>query len=200
MFRRQSADVDTGEGQLRGMRSDRGRLLIAGTALALSVLILVFPPWRARAIRTTTRYAAVANVAPATVVDTVTWTIRALPLFDRPKAPLTAAEGRELSRRAQTGDMSAKRRLLAVMDPFERRVKAPDILQTGGELWRDSVLSAAQMPSVSSYDVDFTLDDSVIALRLSVVLLLAFIVDRRRVAVSSPRVGGGDHKPAPVQS
>ena len=182
------------------MRTDRGRLLIAGTALALAVLILVFPPWRARAIRTTTRYPAVANVAPATVVDTVIWTVRALPLFDPPKAPLTAAEGRELSRRAQSGDMSAKRRLLSVMDPFERRVKAPEILQTEGELWRDSVLSAAQMPSVSSYDVAFTLDNSAIALRLSVVLLLAFILDRRHVAVSSRRVGGGDHRPAPART
>ena len=182
------------------MRADRGRLLIAGTALSFAVLILVFPPWRARAVRTTTRYAAVANVAPATVVDTVVWTIRALPLFDPPKAPLTAAERRELSRRAQTGDVSAKRRLLVVMEPFEQRIKAPEILQTGGELWRDSVLSAAQMPSLSSYDVDFTLDDSVIVLRLSVVLLLAFILDRRHVAVSSRRLGGGDHNHAPVQS
>ena len=181
------------------MRIDRGRLLIAGTALALAVLILLFPPWYARAIRTTTRYAAVANVATATVIDTVIWTIRALPLFDPPKAPRTAAEGRELSRRAQTGDTAAIRRLLPMMDAFERRVKAPEILQTVGELWRDSVLSAAQIPSVSSYEVDFTLDDSVIALRLSVVLLIAFILDRRHVAVSSRRIGGGDHKLAPVR-
>lgn len=181
------------------MRTDRGRLLIAGTALAFAVLILIFPPWRARAIRSTTRYAAVANVAPATVVDTVIWTIRALPLFDPPKAPLTAAEARELSRRAQTGDMLAKRRLLALMDPFERRANVPEILQTGGELWRDSVLAAAQMPSLSSYAVDFTLDDSAIALRLSVVLLVAFVLDRRHLTVSSRRVGGGDHKPAPAR-
>lgn len=182
------------------MRRDRGRLLIAGSALALVVLILVFPAWRARAIRTTTRYAAVANVAPATVVDTIIWTIRALPLFDPPKAPLTATEARELSQRAQKGDVRAKRHLLDAMAPFERRVKAPEILQTGGEVWRDSVLSAAQMPSVSSYEVAFTLDDSAIALRLSVVLLLAFIFDRRRVAVSSRRIGGGDHKPAPART
>ena len=178
------------------MRPERGRLLIAGTALVLALLILLFPPWRARAIRTTTRYAAVENVAPATLIDTVGWSIRFLPLFAPPRAPLTPAEVRELARHARTGDSVAKRRLVAEMNPFERRVGVPEILRTNGELWRDSVLSTAGVPSVSFYDASFRLDDSAIALRLAVVLVVAFAVDRRRVAAASSRHGGGgDHNP-----
>lgn len=178
------------------MRPERGRLLITGAALALAILILLFPPWRARAIRTTTRYAAVENVAPATLIDTVVWSIRSLPIFAPPRLPLTSAEVRELARRARIRDRVARRRLVGEMDPFERRVGVPEILRTSGELWRDSVLAAAGMPSVSFYDVSFTLDDSAIALRLTLVLLLAFIVDRWRIAAgSSRRASGGDHKP-----
>lgn len=177
------------------MTRDRGRIVITGAALVLALAILLLPPWTARAIRTTTRYTAVPGVAPATVVDTVNWSLRVAPIFAPPHSSLTGAEMRELASRAQLGDSQAKHRLIQLMDPFERRVGAPEILRTTGELWRDSVLAAAGMPSVSSYEISFALDDVGIALRLTAVALVAVILDRRRLrARSSQRASAADHK------
>jgi hypothetical protein len=158
-------------------------MVIAGVAVLVGLGILVFPPWTARAVRTTTRYALVAGVAPATVVDTLKWRLRFSPIYAPPRAVLTAPAMRDLAERAQTGDTAARSRLTRLLDPFERRVRAPEILRTAGELWRDSVLAAAGMPSVSWYQVGFALDDTGIVLRLAAVALVAVILDRRRLGV-----------------
>ena len=179
------------------MKRDRGRLVVTGLALAIALAILLFPPWNARAVRTTTRFAAVQGVTPATVVDTVSWTLRAFPLFAPPRPEITALEMQNLATHAQAGDSVAKRRLIQLTGSFERRVDTPEILRTSGELWRDSVLAAAGMPSVSSYEVTFALDDVGIALRLAAVALIAVIVDRRRPGVRSSRGHrSGDHREA----
>lgn len=172
---------------LSRMRGDRGRLVITGAALVIALGILLFPPWNARAIRTTTRYATVAGVAPATLVDTVTWALRSFPLFSPPRSPLSVMEMRDLAVRAQAGDSAAKRRLVLATGAFERRVGFPEILRTSGELWRDSVLAVAGMPSTSWYEVRFTLDDVGIALRLAAVAIIALIVDRRRLRAGLSR-------------
>lgn len=182
------------------MRRDRGRELITGVALALALAILLFPPWTAIAIRTTTRYAAVRDVAPATVVDTVSWALRTFPLFAPPRAAMTALQMRELAGLTQAGDTAAKHRLMQTMEPFERRVGTPEILRTSGELWRDSVLAAAGMPSVSFYDVSFAIDDVGVALRVAVVALVALILDRWRSAIRSSKGSRvRDHRAAPAR-
>lgn len=183
------------------MKRDRGRQLITGAALVLALAVLLFPPWNARAIRMTTRYAAMPGVAPATVVDTVAWVLRASPLFAPPHAVLPASEMYRLATRAIAGDTSAKRRLLLITEPFERRVGAPEILRTSGELWRDSVLAAAGVPSVSAYDVTFAVDDVGIALRLAAVAIAAVVLDRRRPAARvSSWSRARDHNAAPDRS
>jgi|SRR5690348_4989360 len=169
------------------MPPDRGRLLITGVALALALAILLFPPWTARGVRSTTRYAAVQGVAPQTLVDTVVWTLRAAPVYAPPHAPVTATVLRALAARSLAGDTAAKRRLLALTEPFERKVDAPEILRTSGELWRDSVLAAAGIPSLSAYEVSFAVDDVGIGLRLASVALAAFLLDLRRSGARSSR-------------
>jgi hypothetical protein len=182
------------------MRRDRGRLLIIGAALVIALVILLFPPWNVRAIRTTTRYAGVPGVAPATVVDTVSWALRVFPLLAPPRAPLSAIEMRDLVIRLREGDNEAKRRLILATEPFEGRVHAPAILRTSGEIWRDSVLAAAGLPSISWYEVEFTLDDLGIALRLAAVALVAVILDRRRIRAGLSRPARAeDHKSVRVR-
>jgi hypothetical protein len=182
------------------MRRDPGRLAIAGVALVLALAVLLFPPWTARAVRTTTRYASVPGVAPATLVDTVTWSIRVMPLFAPPHPPISGAAMRDLAGRAQSGDTLAKRQLVHLTDVFERRVGAPEILRMSGELWRDSVLAAAGIPSVGTYEATFALDDVGIAMRLAAIALIALVIDRRRfVARWSLRRRGGDHTPAAIR-
>lgn len=180
------------------MKHDRGRLIITGAALVLALAILLFPPWTARAVRTTTRYAAVQGVAPATVVDTVSWSLRVYPLFSPPRARVDGLEMRDLATRAQAGDTAAKRELLDSTGAFERRVGVPEILRTSGELWRDSVLAAAGMPSVSAYQISFALDDVGIFMRLAAVVFVAVVLDRRRPgARPSPRRRAEGHKRSP---
>jgi hypothetical protein len=183
------------------MTRDRGRLAITGGAVVLALAVLLFPPWSARAIRTTSRYASVPGVAPATLVDTVRWSIRVLPLFAPPHPAISGAAMRDLAARAQSGDTVAKRQLVRLVEPFERRVGAPEILRTSGELWRDSVLAVAGMPSVSSYQASFALDDLGIALRLAAVALIALFLDRRRPGARSSRgLRGRGHTSDPTRA
>lgn len=158
----------------------RRRLLIfAGIAL-VAALVLLFPPWRARAIRTTDRYAAIAGVAPSTVVDTIDWLIPFAPIYAPPHPLLTANRMRELAARAIRGDSNASRRIRDSTLDVERRYRAPEVLRTAGEVWRDSVLTAAGIPAISGYDLAFTIDQRWVAARLAALALVVFILEWRR--------------------
>jgi hypothetical protein len=163
------------------VRQPIGRIAIIAGAVVLGVLALLFPPWHARAIRTTTRYAAVAGVSPATVVDTVSWNLSFESIFSPPRAPLSSSAMHSLAMRAASGDARGRAELRRIMEPFERDHHVPDIIRTSGELWRDSVLAAAGIPSVSSYEASFTLDDRWIAARLIAIVAIAGYLERRRL-------------------
>jgi hypothetical protein len=154
------------------------QLVLLGLAL-VAVLALLFPPWRARAIRTATRYAAVSGVAPSTVVDTVDWLIPFAPVYAPPRPRLTGDRMRELAARALRGDMDARRRLRDSTMDVEQRYRAPEVLRTMGEIWRDSVFAAAGIPAISAYDVAFTIDQRWVAGRLAALALLAFALEWR---------------------
>jgi hypothetical protein len=156
----------------------RGRPLIVVVAATVAVLILLFPPWRACAIRTTTRYATVSNVAPQVVVDTVRWTLAFAPLYAPPRA-ISGDRMRDLAARTMKGDAGARSELRRSTEESERRFHAPEVLRTAGELWRDSVLTAAGMSSMSSYDVTFSVDQGWILTRLGTIAAIAFLLDRR---------------------
>lgn len=152
------------------------------------MLAILFPPWRARAIRTTARYAAVSGVAPSTVVDTIDWLVPFAPIYAPPHPRLTGDRMRQLAARAIEGDTEARRRIRDSTMVVEERYHAPEVLRTGGEVWRDSVLSAAGIPAISGYDVTFTIDQRWVAARLAAVALLGFALEwrgRRRRAANS---------------
>ena len=163
------------------------RFILLGIAL-VAVLALLFPPWRARAIRTTTRYGAVSGVAPSTVVDTIDWLIPFAPIYAPPHSRLTGDRMRQLAARAIRGDTEARGRMRDSVIVVEQRYHAPELLRTGGEVWRDSVLAAAGIPAISGYDLAFTIDQRWVAARLAALALLAFAVEwrgRRRRAAGS---------------
>ena len=163
---------------------NRRRWGFVGAAVIAGLLIL-FPPWRARAIRTTTRYAAVAQVAPAIVVDTIAWLLPFEPLYAPPRPTLTGDRMRELASRSMAGDRAARTELRESAARFAPRLHVPDILRTDGELWRDSVLRAAGVPAMSSYDLTVTIDQGWLAMRLILLALIVFFLElrvRKRVA------------------
>lgn len=164
------------------------RIILLGLAV-VALLALLLPPWRARAIRTATRYAAVSGVAPSTVVDTIDWLIPFAPIYAPPRALLTGDRMRELATRAVQGDTAARRQLRDSTMDLEQRYRAPDVLRTMGEVWRDSVLAAAGIPAFSSYDVAFTIDERWVVARLAVLALLVFALEwrgrRRRASKGS---------------
>jgi hypothetical protein len=137
------------------------RWLVAAT-LALATLLVTHPPWRATAIRHSTRYAGTPGVEPLTLVDTIPWTVPFAPRYAPPRDP-----------RGATPDASAR----SDVAEFERRYGVPDVLRTAGAAWRDSVLAAAGIPAESSYRVTFTVDDGRLALRLALLVLAAAAVD-----------------------
>ena len=151
----------------------------AATLVAVGVVLV--PPWRATAIRTTTtRYGGEASATPMTLTDTVQWTLSWAPLYRRPRAPFTAAQWRAAEERALAGEGVARATLLPIVSRFERRYDVPDVLRAAGTAWRDSVLATAGMPSISSYDVVFAIDDARLATRLALLLLAAYLIDRRQ--------------------
>lgn len=158
----------------------RYRQLILLCIALVALLALIFPPWRARAIRTTTRYAAVSEVAPSTVVDTIDWLIPFAAIYAPPQPWLAGDRMRALASRAVEGDSDARRRLRDSTAEMERRYNAPEVLRTAGAVWRDSVLAAAGIPAISSYDLTFRIDQRWVAARLAALALLAFALEWRR--------------------
>jgi hypothetical protein len=154
----------------------RHRRALVGGALVAALLIVIYPPWRAEAVRETRRYADMSGVAPLVLVDTVRWSLSFVPLYARPHVPFTATDIRHAIERASLGDITAKRTLVTTTDRFERRYGVPDVLRVSGSLWRDSVLAAAGVPSISVYDVSFAIDDRRLALRLFLVALMSIAV------------------------
>ena len=149
--------------------------MFIAAAVGLAALIVVFPPWRARAIRTTARYDATPGVAPATLIDTVRWTLAFAPLYAPPRATLGGEEMRQLATRSLAGDTTAKADLRRSTAAFEARLHVPDILRVSGALWRDSVLAKAGIPSLTTYDLTFAVDQRWMAARLTVLAAIAVV-------------------------
>ena len=166
------------------------RLIVIGLAVA-AALALLFPPWRVRAVRSTTRYAAVAGVAPSTVVDTIDWLIPFAAIYAPPRSRITGDHMRALATRAIRGDTAARRELRESTMDVEQHYHAPEVLWSGGEVWRDSVLAAAGIPAVSGYDLAFSIDQGWVAARLVVLALLGLALEwrsrRRRAPISETR-------------
>ena len=153
--------------------------MIVASAALLALIVLLFPPWRAQGIRTTTRYGAVRGLAPSVTTDTIVWLLPFMPIYAPPRAGLTADQMHDLASRSASGDATARATLRAATADVERRLRVPEVLRTDGALWRDSVLAAAGIPAMSSYDVSFSLDQRWLAGRLAVLALIAFILDLR---------------------
>ena len=156
------------------------RLLLVGIAI-LAVAVVIYPPWKARAIRTTTRYAAVPGVAPSVLTDTLNWTLAFAPLYAPPRAAVDGQDMQRLATRALSGDGAAARDLRRSTGAVEEKYHAPEVLRAAGALWRDSVLARAGIPSITSYDLAFTIDDAWMAARLTVLAMVAFVVMRRKM-------------------
>ena len=148
-------------------------------AAVIAGLLILFPPWRARAIRTTIRYAAAADVAPAIVVDTIAWLLPFEPLYAPPRPTLLGDRMRDLAARSMAGDRIARSELLESAARFESRLHVPEVLRTDGELWRDSVLRAAGVPAMSSYDLTVTIDQRWLATRLVVLGIVVWLLELR---------------------
>lgn len=171
----------------------RRPLAVAGACI-LAFSIVLFPPWHARAIRTTTRYAAASGVEPSVVVDTIEWGLAFAPLYSQPRAPMRVERMRDLATRATHDDPAARDTLRRATADVERRVHVPEVLRSDGEIWRDSVLTAAGIPAVSSYDLSFAVDQRWLATRLVVLALLAFFIEVRASAnLGRPRTRDRDH-------
>ena len=155
------------------------RLVVVGVAM-LALVVVVFPPWRARAVRTTTRYAAVAGVAASVVTDTLNWTVPFAPVYAPPRAALDAQGMRQLATRSLSGDTAAARELRQSTEPVERKYHAPEVLRAAGALWRDSVLAKAGIPSVTSYELRFAIDQTWMAARLTVILIVGLVLLGRK--------------------
>ena len=168
---------------------------MTGAIAVAAVMIVVFPPWQARAIRTTMRYAAVSGVAPSVLTDTLTWTLPFAPVYAPPRVPLDGQGMRRLALRALSGDTAAAAELRRTTGPTERAYHAPDVLSAGGALWRDSVLAKARIPSVTSYDLSFATDRRWMSARLVVLLLAGFLLLRWPAGPLSRIPGGNPRGP-----
>jgi len=132
------------------------------------------------------RYAAVPGVAPATLIDTIQWTLALSPLFAPPRATLGEDQMRALATRALAGDTAAGAELRRATDPYEDRYHVPVMLRAPGALWRDSVLLRAGIPSLTSYGLTFVIDQRWLAARLIVLAAIALLAIRRFATAAKP--------------
>ena len=132
------------------------------------------------------RYAAVPGVAPATLIDTIQWTLALSPLYAPPRAALGGDRMRVLATRALAGDTAAAAELRGATVPYEERYHVPEVLSAPGALFRDSVLSRAGIPSLTSYDLRFVIDQRWLAARLIVLAAIALLAIRRFAASANP--------------
>ena len=155
---------------------------------------MLYPPWRATAIRITTRYGNVEGMQAQSVVDTVEWPLEFAPIAAAPRTPFTTTELQQIVIRAHRGDSTARDELRLTTQSFEERYHVPEALRASAAFWRDSVLSAAGIPSVTTYHVTFAIDDARLALRLGLLGAVAMVTEwkavRRR---SSRRLRAVDH-------
>jgi len=86
---------------------------------------------------------------------------------------------RDLAARSMAGDRVARSELLDSTARFEPRLHIPEVLRTDGELWRDSVLRAAGVPAMSSYDLTVTIDQRWLATRLVVLGIVVWLLELR---------------------
>jgi hypothetical protein len=161
------------------------RFALVGIA-TLALFVVVFPPWQARAIRTTTRYAGVPGVTPSMLIDTLRWAIAFAPLYSPPRAALPGQRMQELANRSLSGDTAAETELRRSTERVERDYHAPEVLRTAGALWRDSILARAGIPAVTSYDLTFAIDQRWMAARFTVLAILGFVFLRRRSGPNLP--------------
>lgn len=172
------------------MRRVRRRWIVLVGAVGVALVVLLFPPWRARAIRTTTRYAATADVAPEMAVDTITWLLAFAPIYAPPRASLDPETMRLLATRASlAGDSDARAELLRSAGKYESRLHVPEVLRVSGSVWRDSVLAHSGIPSVTSYALTFVIAREWLVGRLAVLAGL-WIYFGRRSANPRPKSSG----------
>lgn len=153
-----------------------GRMLVLVGIATLALLVVVYPPWRARAVRTTSRYAAVPGVTPSILTDTLTWTVPFAPVYAPPRASLEGQRMQQLAMRSLLGDTAAAGELRRATEEIERKYHAPEVLRAAGALWRDSLLSKAGIPSVTSYELTFAIDRPWMAARLAVLIIVGFVL------------------------
>jgi hypothetical protein len=120
-------------------------------------------------------------------VDTIDWLVPFAAIYAPPRPWLTGDRMRELAARAIAGDSAARRRLSDSTTDVEQRYHAPEALLADGEVWRDSVLTAAGIPAVSSYDLAFTIDRGWVAARLVVLALLGLSLEWRSRRRRAPK-------------
>lgn len=180
------------------MRLDRKGLSAIAIAI-LAIAVVLFPPWRARAIRTTMRYAAMPGIAPSVLIDTLSWTLPFAPVYAPPHAALDGQRMQGLATRSLAGDTAAAAELRRLTDPVEKAYHAPETVKASGALWRDSILAKAGMPSITSYDLMFAIDRRWMASRLAVLVALGFVLLRgRRPGDHASKIGNrsGPNLPA----
>jgi hypothetical protein len=114
------------------------------------------------------------------LVDTLRWTIAFAPLYSPPHAALLGPRMQQLAIRSLSGDTAAGNELRRSTEHVERDYHAPEVLRAAGALWRDSILARAGIPSVTSYDLTFSIDQRWMAARLTVLAILGFAFLRRR--------------------
>ena len=95
---------------------------------------------------------------------------------------------RDLAARVMAGDRAARAELRESTGGYETRLRVPDILRTDGELWRDSVLRAAGVPGMSSYDLTITIDQRWLAARLIVLGMLVLLLELRVRKRAAPTI------------
>jgi hypothetical protein len=149
------------------IRSTKTRRAILAAGAGLAALIVLHPPWIARAVAMRMSFEGFPAVRPTTVVDTVEWALPFAPIYDRPSLSLDAQQFAAYETRLSKGDTSAAREWQYRIEGIERRYRVPDSLRSE---W--SMNTAGPGPIVAYRRKIVSADFEVDVARLGVYLLV----------------------------
>jgi hypothetical protein len=112
------------------IRSKTIRRRLLAVAAGIAILIVLHPPWIARAVAMRMNFDGFPTARPTTVVDTVEWAVPFAPIYARPTLSLDTREFKAYQARLSKGDTAAAREWQREIEGIERRYRVPDTLRS----------------------------------------------------------------------
>jgi hypothetical protein len=126
-------------------------LLVLG--LGVMALVVLHPPWIAKAVLTRMSFRGFPSVPPTTIIDSATWRVPFAAVYSPPTLDLPVGDLAEYQRRLLAGDTAAASEWQGRTEAIERRYRVPPKLRS---VWGRDTRAVAFTSSIVStrFEID----------------------------------------------